>query len=91
MEVVSWNLGITQQHWEQGGSHLNRILKDVGALCQVHGPAVLMLQELGLHEDGLPEDALRERLSEVAPGYEVRAPRLHVAGSLPVLLVGLPA
>lgn len=38
-----------------------------------------MLQELGLHEIGLPQQELREKLAESAPEYEVRASRLHIA------------
>ena len=53
-----------------------------------------MLQELGLHEVGLPSQELLEELAKLAPEYEVRASRLHIAlpgHYLPVLPVGLPA
>ena len=80
MLVVSWNVGLTQSHWLQGGAYRARISDGVRSLCRDYEPQVLMLQELGLHEVGLPKKELQEKLAESAPECEVRVSRLlHIA------------
>jgi exonuclease III len=70
LHVVSWNVGLTSSAFyadEQGALKKGWLSRaaTLKALVEATRPDVLLLQELGMHEEGFPPEELRQRLQDL--------------------------
>jgi hypothetical protein len=71
MLLISWNVGISQQHWHNAPCTMTKRKEQVREVLRQHRPAAFLMQEWGLHEQGLPS-ALAEQLEGLHASYKCR-------------------
>ena len=79
LRVVTCNIGMMRAAWagRRGDTHRARLAADLGALHHKGCPAIF-LQELGSHEDPLPEADLQQLLNATLPGWIHKIDRSYV-------------
>ena len=95
--VVSWNLGVSRSCWQANNSGWANRTRGVRQLLREVAPDVLLLQELGIHEEGIPPEELEKALLHESNDYSLianasyaillKSSRLRLAG--PSKLVSL--
>ena len=59
VDIWTWNVGVAQAEFHARGPPITKKIRALTELLDRHKPGVLLMQEWGLHEQGVPPDELR--------------------------------
>ncbi len=66
LRILSWNVGVMRQaFYSPASAAVRNIVRKLGEMLSgAQRPDIVLMQEWGLHEEGLPEDAVVAALQE---------------------------
>ena len=62
VDIWTWNVGVMQSEFHARGPSVQNKLLILAELLDCHKPGLLLMQEWGLHEQGVPPDELKTLL-----------------------------